>query len=234
MASRVNFKTILAKYQNVNKGNVRLTQSTLFLSKPINPTTTVYNFDVLESQTQTLLGDEIRLNLNDEYTITQIGFYLQAKILVGRELQDTGARVLLTDTLIGNDIIQAVKLQPFYDGAFQIAVNNIIYLDKYDTKKSNITPITQANVGGGVAAAGGYTASFESDDFSRHGLFPTEPMVVLSGAKKNNLQLTLPRAIDVANFACSDGQGIPYTLQVDRVVVKFLGLNAQNGASFQK
>ena len=233
MASRVNFKTILAKYQNINKGNVRLTQSTLFLSKPINPTTTVYNFDVLESQTQTLQGDEIRLNLNDEFSITQIGFYLQAKV-ISREGGDTGARVLLTHSLFQNNFVEAAKLQPFYDGAFQIAVNNIIYLDKYDTKKSNIVPITQTNNGGGVVAAGGYSATFDSDDFSKHGLYPTEPIIVLSGAKKNNLQLTLPRSIDVATIQCSDNNGAVYSLQVDRVVCKLLGLNAQNGASFQK
>lgn len=232
MASRVNFKTILAKYQNVNKGNVRLTQSTLFLSKPINPTTTVYNFDVLESQTQTLLGDEIRLNLNDEYTITQIGFYLQARVLDSRG-GDTGAKVLLTNSQFQLNSAEAAKLQPFYDGAFQIAVNNIIYLDKYDTKKSNITPITQNNKGGGPGI-GYYTGTSDSDDFSRHGLYPTEPMVVLSGAKKNTLQLTIPRAIDVATFVLTDNADQAYSYVVDRVVVKFLGLNAQNGASFQK
>lgn len=232
MASRVNFKTILARYQNINKGNVRLTQSTLFLSKPINPTTTVYNFDVLESQTQTLQGDEIRLNLNDEYTITQMGFYLQAKVLDSR-LVDTGARVLLTHSQFQLSASEAAKVQPFYDGAFQIAVNNIIYLDKYDTKKSNIIPITQNNNGGGPGI-GYYTATSDSNDFTRHGLYPTEPMVVLSGAKKNNLQLTLPRAIDVATFVLKGNDDVAYSLVVDRVVVKFLGLNAQNGASFQK
>lgn len=232
--SRVNFKTILAKYQNVNKGNVRLTQSTLFLSKPINPTTTVYNFDVLESQTQTLEGDEIRLNLNDEYTITQIGFYLQARVLFRNEagFTDSGAKVLLTDTLFGVTASEAVKLQPFYDGAFQIAVNNIIYLDKYDTKKSNYTPITQVNAGGGSGLT--YTANFESVDFSKNGLYFCEPMVVLSGAKKNTLQLTLPRAISEATFIVNDNNNGVYYLKVDRVVCKFLGLNAQNGASFQK
>jgi len=232
MTSRVNFKTILAKYQNINKGNVRLTQSTLFLSKPINPTTTVYNFDVLESQTQTLQGDEIRLNLNDEYTITQIGFYLQASVFVRGV--DTGSKVLLTHSQFENNALEASKVQPFYDGAFQIAVNNIVYLDKYDTKKSNYIPITQNNLGGGVAAAGGYSATSDSVDFTKNGLYFCEPMVVLSGAKKNTLQLTLPRAIDVATILMNSNDATPYSFVIDRVVVKFLGLNAQNGASFQK
>lgn len=117
MASRINFKTILAKYQNVGKGNVRLTQSTLFLTKPINPNTTVYNFDVLESQTQTLEGNEIRLNLNDEFLITQIGFYLQGKIYTD-ETTDTGRRVLLTYAPFQTNSLQAIKLASFYDGSF--------------------------------------------------------------------------------------------------------------------
>lgn len=231
MATRVNFKTILAKYQNINKGNVRLTQSTLFLTKPIVPTTTVYNFDVLESQTQTLEGDELRLNLNDEFTITHIGFYLQANIL-DADNNKTGAKVLLTNSLLSTNILSGAALQPFWDGAFQIAVNNIIYLDKYDTKKSNVTPITELNSNGGLG--GSYMANFESNNFSKDGLYPTEPLIVLSGAKKNTLQLTLPKAISSATFISNDNAASKYSLQVDRVAVKFLGLNAQNGASFQK
>jgi hypothetical protein len=229
MASRINFKTILAKYQNVGKGNVRLTQSTLFLTRPISPTTTVYNFDVLESQTQTLEGNEIRLNLNDEYIITQIGFYIQGKVLneVGA---DTGKRVLTTYAPFQTDYTQAIKLASFYDGAFQVAVNNIVYLDKYDTRKAEVTPITNAQ--SFVAATN--AAAMSSIDFSSNGLYGTEPLLTLSGAKKNTLTLTLPSAMDVANFSYIDNNGGKYNIVYDRVCVKFLGLNAQNGASFQK
>jgi hypothetical protein len=228
MASRINFKTILAKYQNIGKGNVRLTQSTLFLTKPISPTTTVYNFDVLESQTQTLQNDEIRLNLNDEYIVTQIGFYLQGKVF-SRGL-DTGKRILTTYAPYQNDFAEANKLSSFYDGAFQIAVNNIIYLDKYDTRKSMYTPITNSQ----SLLAGTNTGTLDSIDFSKNGLNDTEPLLTLSGAKKNSLTLTLPSALDVASFTYIDNAGNTYSIQYDRVCVKFLGLNAQNGASFQK
>lgn len=232
MATRINFKTILAKYQNVGKGNVRLTQSTLFLTKPINPTTTVYNFDVLESQTQTLEGNEIRLNLNDEYIITQIGFYLQGKVLTKTETgyADTGKRVLITYAPFQTDAVEATKLASFYDGAFQIAVNNIVYLDKYDTRKAEVTPITNNQ----SLLAGTNSAAMNSIDFSSNGLYGTEPLLTLSGAKKNTLQLTLPSAIDVANFDYIDNKSYQYRVQFDRVCVKFLGLNAQNGASFQQ
>lgn len=229
MASRINFKTILAKYNKVGKANVRLTQSTLVLSKPISATTTVYNFDVLESQTQTLLGDEIRLNLNDEFIITQLGFYIQARVL-NKDGVDTGAKVLLTYAPFEQNSVESSKIANFWNGAFQIAVNNIIYLDKYDTRKSMFVPRTQfAN----FSALTGTPSTQPSVDFSTNSMYGTEPLLTLSGAKKNNLILTLPQAISTATFSVTDNGGIVYSLVADRVVCLSRGLNAQNGASFQ-
>ena len=229
MASRVNFKTILNKYSNVGKGNVRLTQSTLILSKPISATTTVYNFDVLESQTQTLVGDEIRLNLNDEFVITSLGFYIQARVLDAMGT-DTGAKVLLSYAPFEQNSINASRIANFWNGSFQIAVNNIIYLDKYDTRKSLFVPRTQfAN----FSALTGTPSTQPSVDFSKDSMYSTEPLLTLSGAKKNNLILTLPQAISTATFAVLDNSNLAYTLVADRVVCLARGLNAQNGASFQ-
>jgi hypothetical protein len=229
MASRINFKTILEKYSKIGKGNVRLTQSTLFLTRPISATSTVYNFDVLESQTQTLQADEIRLNLNDEFIITQLGFYLQASIK-SREGVDTGAKVLLSYAPFEQNYNEASKINNFYNGAFQIAVNNIIYLDKYDVKKSMFVPRTQfANFN----AVSGQPSTIPSVDFSTNGMFGTEPLLTLSGAKKNNLTLTIPTAITNANFSVTDNNGVAYVIAVERVVCLARGLNAQNGASFQ-
>lgn len=229
MASRINYKTILAKYQGVNKGNVRLTQSTLILTKPISATTTVYNFDVLESQTQTLQGDEIRLNLNDDFIITQLGFYIQCSVL-DRTGANTGAKSYLTYAPFEQDSTNAAKIQNFWNGAFQIAVNNIVYLDKYDTRKSNYTPRTQFS---DFNLLNGVPSTQPSVDFSKDAMYSNEPLLSLSGAKKNNLLLNLPTAISVATFDVLDNKGVKYTLSADRVACIIRGLNAQNGASFQ-
>lgn len=229
MASRINYKTILAKYQGVNKGNVRLTQSTLILTKPISATTTVYNFDVLESQTQTLQGDEIRLNLNDDFIITQLGFYIQCSVL-DRTGANTGAKSYLTYAPFEQDSTNAAKIQNFWNGAFQIAVNNIVYLDKYDTRKSNYTPRTQFS---DFNLLNGVPSTQPSVDFSKDAMYSNEPLLSLSGAKKNNLLLNLPTAISVATFDVLDNKGTKYTLSADRVALVIRGLNAQNGASFQ-
>ena len=229
MATRINFKTILSKYNKVGKANVRLTQSTLVLSKPISATTTVYNFDVLESQTQTLIGDEIRLNLNDEFIITQLGFYIQARVL-DKAGVDTGAKTLLTYAPFEQNSVEASKIANFWNGAFQIAVNNIVYLDKYDTRKSLFVPRTQFS---NFIALTGTSSTQPSVDFSMNSMYSTEPLLTLSGAKKNNLILSLPQAIATATFVVTGNDGNNYSLVADRVVCLARGLNAQNGASFQ-
>lgn len=229
MASRINYATIIEKYKKVNKGNVRLTQSTLYLSKPISATTTVYQFDVLESQTQTLTNNEIRLNLNDEFVITQMGFYLECDVLNAQGAA-TGAKTLLTYAPFEADSVNAAKIENFWGGAFQIAVNNIVYLDKFDTKKSMYVPRTQfANYN----QQSGTPATIPNVDYSKDGMYGTEPLLTLSGAKKNDLRLTLPTAIDVATIALTDNLGVAYSLRANRVICLMRGLNAQNGASFQ-
>jgi hypothetical protein len=223
---RVNYKVILEQYKRNGKGNVRLTQSSLYLTKPISATQTSYNFDVLETQSATLIENEIRLNLNDEFVVTQMGFYLQATVTdsLGANL----GRVLLTHPQT-NQEAGLGTLNNFYQGAFQIAVNNVIYLDKWDTQKHLFVPRTQL---GNFATP--TQATNDSVDFSRNSMYSVEPLVTLSGAKKNDLKLQLPAAITGGNFTmkANDGTSIVYT--IDRVACLLRGLNAQNGASFQQ
>ena len=87
MAQRINYNTIINKYKAQGKGNVRLTRSTLYLSKPISTSSTTYSFDVLETQNSTLAPNELRLNLNDEIMV-------QKKTLLGLLLNDV--RQILT------------------------------------------------------------------------------------------------------------------------------------------
>ena len=83
--SRVNFSLIKQNYNKIGKSNVRLTQSSLFITKDIDATKSSYDFDVLENQTQTLQPDEIRLNINDEFFdldflyFLKVGFVFRAK-----------------------------------------------------------------------------------------------------------------------------------------------------------
>jgi hypothetical protein len=228
---RVNFANIISKYKGIGKGNVRLTQSTLILTKPILPTTATYQFDVLETQTATLQNDEQRLNLNDEFVITTMGVYLQASVTSTEgTTTTTGGRTLFTYVPLENKA-ELITLNDVYNGALQIAVNNIVYLDKWDTKKHECRPRTQ--YGNFSSATTILQATQASSEFSKNSMFPVEPLLTLSGAKKNTITLTLPNAVTSQTFNLTTDTGTVVKYTIDRICLVMRGLNAQNGASFQ-
>jgi hypothetical protein len=222
--ARVNYNVIAQKYRNVGKGNVRLTQSSLFLTKPISSSVTTYNFDVLETQTATLQNDEIRLNLNDEFIITQIGMYLVGNV------NGTPGRILLTTPPYELNAASADKLTDFYNGAFKIAINNIVYMEKWDTYKHQSRATTQFQSFSALIAV---PPTFPENNYAKDGMYGVEPMITLSGAKKNDLTLQIPAAITAQTFSWTDYQNVVNTIEIDRVGLLLRGFNAQNGATFQ-
>lgn len=234
MASRINFSTILRKYTAAGKADVRLTPSTLFLTKPIVNTQASYRFDVLESETATLQPDEIRLNINDEFIITHLGLYLVAKSEVkapteGAVFVPAPGIKLFTYAPIEN-YFGAIAVQNFYAGKLQIAVNNVVYLDKWDSRKHEYVPRTQYD---GQLAGTSY-ATQGALDFSKNAMIAIEPMLTLSGAKKNSITLDLPSNIDNGQVVFIAQDGYTWRQTIDRVGLMLRGLNAQNAASFQR
>ena len=226
MPSRINFNTIFAKYKRLGKGNVRLTQSSLFLTKPINPNVTTYNFDVLETQNATLQANEIRLNLNDEFIISSLGLYLCGT--AETEGDPAGISDVMFSYIPLETSSKASVLTPVYAGQLQIAVNNIVYLDKFDVRKHQYITQTQ------FQNSDGNKATLANDDFSKNGMFPMEPLLTLSGAKKNTITLQLPEAASdfTWNQKMEDGSVVQF--HINRIGLMLRGLNAQNGSVFQK
>ena len=220
----------------MGKSNVRLTQSTLFLTKDIDATKSVYDFDVLENQTATLQGDELRLNLNDDFIISHLGVFLYGTYTFVKE---PGSSVELGKQLftyvpyelgIGKTINDnPVRLKNLYTGALKIAVNNIVYLEKWDTRKSEKITRTQFSPYiNGVA-----NATTPSNDFSFDGMVKFEPLITLSGAKKNDISIRLPQAIDGGVFETTLDDGAKISVNITRIAVRMYGLLAQNASSFQ-
>ena len=234
MNKRLNYSVLNAKYSKIGKGNVRLTQSSLFLTKPINQTVTSYNFDVLETQTQSLQADEIRLNLNDEFNITEIGLYLVGYI--GDNTRETfnPNTKLFTYAPYHLSLADATKLQSFYAGTFKIAINNIVFMEKWDTAKHECVTRTQINPYKVGVDATPVLALENSQDLSKDGIYPTANIITLSGAKKNDITINLPTAIKPSVLPYVDSQGVASTITIDRVGCLLRGFNAQNAASFQR
>jgi len=224
--SRANYSKIKAQYNALGKGGVRLTQSTLILTKAISSTQTNYAFDVLDSQTTTLQANEIRLNQNDEFVVTHIGVYLQG-------IANTGATKLMSYAPFELDATKSGTLNGLFDGYLKISVNNIVFIDKWDTRKHEFVPVKQHEAF--VAATAALTsheaaiAAFSSREFT----YPVEPMITLSGAKKNAVELLLPVALTGQTFTLASNTGT-YSVVIDRIAIVLRGWNAQNGAAFQK
>jgi hypothetical protein len=226
--SRVNFSQIFAKYKMLGKSNVRLTQSSIYLTKPINPNVTTYSFDVLETQTATLQNDELRVNINDEFYLTTLGLYLVAEVK-SDEVATLNSQILLTYAPVENSS-SLVSVEDFYRGSLQLSVNNVVYLDKWDTAKHKIVPRTQFS---NFIALSNAQASIPSTEYSKNAMFPIEPILQISGAKKNTIQVVLPNAISTGTFdvVADDASTLTYT--VTKVALLGRGLNAQNGSVFQ-
>jgi hypothetical protein len=224
--SRVNFSQIFAKYKMLGKSNVRLTQSSIYLTKPINPNVTTYSFDVLETQTATLQNDELRVNINDEFYLTTLGLYLVATCSQAEPGTAT-SEVLLTYAPVENSNT-LVSVEDFYRGSLQLSVNNVVYLDKWDTAKHKFVPRTQfAN------HLVSNSATIPSTEYSKNAMFPIEPILQISGAKKNTIQVVLPNAISSATFDLITDDASVLTYTITKVALLGRGLNAQNGSVFQ-
>lgn len=232
---RSNFVKIKAEYQKAGKGAVRLTQSSLFLLQDIKPTQAAYTFPVLENETATLDANEVRLNMNDEFIATGLGLYLAAKA----EKEIEGVVTLLPGLFLMSypnleQVADAGKAQPFYDGTIKIAVNNIVYVEKWDTRKHRVAQRTQWAA---TKAAGGVTlpqaSTIPSIDFAKDAMYPVQPMVTFSGAKKNEISLILPQAGDGFTFSNVANDGVKINFTVNKIALMLRGYNGQNAAKFQ-
>ena len=228
VGKRINFDIIYTKYKNRGKGNVRLTQSNLFLTQPIDATKSAYTFKVLENDSIGLQPNEIRLNLNDEFIITAMQISLvgtQSQTLDGKTVATTQILTYAPIELDG----QAIKVKGLYAGKFKIAVNNIVYMEKWAVRKHEFIPQTQiASFIGGVPVA-----TQPNIDYSQDGIIAIEPMLTLSGAKKNELLIELPEAIAPTTLSFIDQKGNEILWNVDRIGITLFGLNGQNAALFQ-
>lgn len=211
----------------------RVTQSTLILFQQIDPTKTSYTFPVLDSDPLVDATEEIRLNINDEFFIIEKGLYIVAKVFVGTPPDES--RLWFTHAPLEFAVTAGwLSLQNLYrGGVFSITVNNVTYVENWDTKKHEYWGVTQMQ----NRSAGLPFATAGSADFSKSGMFDVEPNVTLSGAKKNEIFLELKAPIIfpaattwLVGDAAGDGD---LSIAPFFIAVVYRGLLAQNAAKFQ-
>lgn len=233
---RSSYKVILKKYKRIGKGKVRLTQSTLLLIQLIDPAKDNYKFPVLENDNAaTIQPEEIRLNINDEFISYEVGYYLLANQTVSSPPATAAGKMYLTYAPAEMDFTFAT-LSRAWDGYLSISINKISRLEKWDLKKHNIIPWTQSK----SQSIGLPYATLPSINYGRDGIKSMQPMLTLSGAKKNDvtIQLTngaIPATASGAIVVPSTAEPFQQTLTVTatRLALFFRGMLAQNAAKFQ-
>ena len=180
----------------------KLTQSYIRLEQPLAVGQTSYTFPVLVNQGAPF-NTEQRLNLQDSFVISEVGFYLALP---------SGATdatfPLLTDA---NPFIftNFAQLRTFYNGQMRISVNNNVIVPAWDLMRHKVIPQTQQTAAFGAASP---LTEFEGDGY---GMYPMEPNVTFVGSKNYQVTVTLP-----ASPTAVDANS--------RAVLLFRGILAQN------
>lgn len=227
--ARFDFDKIKKSYNEIGKGNIRLTQSALVLIQDIDSTKSNYTFPVLENDNATgIKPEEVRLNQNDSFIATSLGVYLLAKET--NERLPVGAYIYTTHSPVYQEAL-AFRSQPLYDGYLRVSINNINYVDKYDLRKHEKVQKTQFNNRGAVNLTG---STFADTDLNNDGIFSIAPMITFEGSKKNQIDIVLPYAMQSgAEFSVTDNIGTTRTFIVYSIGLVWRGLLAQNGSVFQ-
>lgn len=172
-----------------------LSPAYLRFETPINANQTSYQVPVTVIQQNGVTGvpaiTEQRLELQDSFFVSHIGYFLQIDTIGGY----TGFRDTLftfpSTGMLSNIDLDYMNL--FWDGFLKLTVNNLVICPQWDLKRHLHVPQTQRP----IQSSNVYPWMF-SDEFdgSQQGFYPVEPNWVLIGSRNTQMELNFPRPFD--------------------------------------
>lgn len=211
----------------------RITRSTLIFQKALTAGQTNVTFGVLTTDAP-VLSTEVRLNLNDEFVITElfIGMY-------GTIGSATGPATGLSNKYWTYSPIQLLAtnttIMPFWDsGQLNLQVDNINYIKAWDTNQHLMIPRQQDTPLQAITTSGSANSAFIAEQKgNKDGFVQMTPTITLSGAKTNLLTLTWPNGITpISNASMVVDSGTVY-FSINYAAIICRGFLAQNAAKFQ-
>jgi len=189
-----------------------LTESSLRLEQPVNATTTLYTFPVLQGEVaqgaNTVFATETRLQTNDNFHIREFAILL----IQLTATTDTNGRLKTYPNEVELGAANVNDYFNIYNGILNINVNQVDILTNYDVVKHQFIPQTQRL---SVAA----NSNRDQVDFQYNSFVTLKPSLMLSGAYTNRITLQLPGAVTSAIAG-----------NLTRMVLLFRGIRAQNAA----
>lgn len=223
---RAAFVLIQKKYAARKMGNVRLTQSSLVFKQAIEASKNTYEFAVLTTDGTPQKG-EIRLNINDEFINYEQGYYLESTTPKRSDPNKTNSIMLPYVPTEASALIS--DLQSMHDATLKITVNGIDRLNNWDMLRHKCVPRTQfQNTSAGIPQA-----TQPSVCYADSGVTNMQPMITFSGAKKNEIQISLQDSLTpnlTFEFVSILGA---QTFTCRNLVLLYRGMLAQNAAKFQ-
>lgn len=157
-----------------------ITTSYLRSQKLISNSSPVYDFEILKGN-DSPLATERRLDKNDVFVVTHLGFYLvQNPVDTGVEQLNGILQTYNNPTALAGSA-NIPDLAAFWNGSWSIKVGSTVFFDAYPNQLTWAAPDTQQS-----------SATTRSSRAYADGAPIVEPMPVLSGANTNVVQLTIP------------------------------------------
>lgn len=226
---RKDFENVQQKFKGKN-----IAASSLFLTADIDSQKQTYNFSVLENDARLpQKPDEIRLNQNDVFVFNQIAVgYVGDIQVVGRFTPHEFGRSIFLQSVPYSINVSTTRAYKLFAGQLKVTINNYIYFEKYDLRDFDVsTHNEQYNQ---------LDRIYSNPDLMQYKLHqkpltqPVQPMIAMSGAKKNDFEIQLPSAIDKWGFSVLTDPIAPYMIvEVNRIGILLRGFLIQNGAKFQ-
>jgi hypothetical protein len=176
-----------------NPNQVVLSQSYLRLEVALSTSITNYQFPVLvndvSSSNTTSFATEQRLNLQDSFVISSLGFFVAApssSTAVDFQLATYPNPYIFSTTNAASSLFN------WYNSSLTLTVNNRQIVPAYDLYRHYSVPQQQ----GGNSYTTAQTQAFrDQQDGGESAFYPIEPAWVLVGSKQNTLQVQLPSAM---------------------------------------
>lgn len=224
MQERMSYSLIKKAYAK-QKRNPVITASTLRLQVPAASAKTTYAFPILQGDEQTVYNEQILLNRADAFTATSMGLFIGGLTNVG--LSDTTQSYPLfsyPSLAVNTAFTSPTANVLFYNSKINIAINNVQYLQNFDTFRTynaGFDQMQRNGTGGAFAATSNLQNQYDSVNGKEDGFVPITPTLQFSGTSKIDISIVMPSSLTVANSAT----GQPIIILIFR---GFLSLGASN------
>lgn len=215
LSSRKTFSLIKKAYAAKGRNPIT-TASTLRLIQPVSGSKTLYTFPVLQGDTPGTYAEEILLNRADAFTVSHVGLFIGGITNTGVAATNSNyslypyaaAPVDTASSNTGNIL--------FNNSYLNIAINNVQYLQNFDTRRFQNAGVVQEGIVLNTSAPAPTAVAMDSIN-GEAGFVPMVPTLQFSGSSKIDITIQLPASLTVTN-----------NYQINLIFRGFLSLGASN------